>query len=272
MPIWGIAGSPLVYDDKVILHLGGAEGACLVAFDKLTGEESWRSLEDRCQYTSPIIIKQNDKDVIVCWTGDSVAGVDPESGNVYWRHEFKPRQMPIGIATPIVHGDRIFVTSFYDGALMLQLDPEMKVSEIWRACGANEQSTKALHSIISTPVWIGDYIYGVDSYGEFRCLKAEDGSRVWEDLTAVPKSRWGTIHFVQNGDKTWMFNERGELLLGQLSPEGFQELCRAKLIDPTKKQLSSRNGVCWSHPAFANRCVFVRNDNEIKCISLATDE
>jgi len=273
MPIWGIAGSPLIYNKTVILHIGGSDGACIVALDAQTGKEVWRSLDDRAQYSSPIIVKQNGNDVLVCWTGDSVAGLNPKSGEVYWRHAFKPKQMPIGIATPIVSGNQIFVTSFYDGSLMLEMDSkEMKVHEVWKAIGANERRTKALHSIISTPVWIGEYIYGVDSYGEFRCLKASDGSRVWEDQSAVPKSRWSTIHFVQNGKQTWMFNERGELILGELSPKAFNEISRAKIIEPTTAQLRQRNGVCWSHPAFANRCVFVRNDKEIICVSLAEQE
>ena len=74
---------------------------------------------------------------------------------------------------------------------------------------------------------------------------------------------------MQNGKQTWMFNERGELILAELSPAGFVEQSRAKLIDPTTAQLRQRNGVCWSHPAFANRCIFVRNDDEIVCINLA---
>ena len=153
---------------------------------------------------------------------------------------------------------------------MLEMDSqEMSVAEVWRAVGPNERRTQALHSIISTPLWLGEHIYGVDSYGEFRCLRAADGSRVWDDPTAVPKSRWSTVHFVQNGDLTWMFNERGELILRELSPAGFKELSRAKIIEPTTEQLRQRNGVCWSHPAFANRCIFVRNDKELKCISLA---
>ena len=72
------------------------------------------------------------------------------------------------------------------------------------------------------------------------------GDRIWEDLTAVPKARWGTIHFVQNADKVWMFNERGELLITTLSPEGLNIISRAKLIEPTRDQLNSRGGVCWA--------------------------
>lgn len=270
MPIWGISGSPLIYQDKLILHIGGADGACIVALNKQTGKEVWRALDDRAQYSSPILVKQNGRDVVVCWTGDSVAGINPESGAVYWRFPFSPSRMPIGVATPLVQGNRLFFTSFYDGALMLEMDsPEMTVSEVWRASGPNERRTKALHSIISTPLWLGDYIYGVDSYGELRCLAASDGKRIWEDQSAVPKSRWSTIHFVQNQDRTWMFNERGELILAELTPEGFGEISRAKIIEPTTEQLRQRNGVCWSHPAFADRCIFVRNDQELKCVSLS---
>ena len=272
MPIWGIAGSPLVYEDKVILHIGGNDGACLVALSVDNGKEAWRTLDDRAQYSSPILVQQNGNDVIVCWTGDSVAGVNPTDGSVYWRHEFTPRQMPIGVATPVVHDNQIFLTSFYDGSLMLKMaEDKMAVSEVWKTIGSSENETDALHSIISTPVWIDDHIYGVDSYGEFRCLAASDGSRVWEDQTAVPKSRWSTIHFVQNGKQTWMFNERGELIIGELSPSKFREISRAKLIEPTTDQLRQRNGVCWSHPAFANRCIFLRNDKEIICVNLAAE-
>jgi len=181
----------------------------------------------------------------------------------------KPKNMPIGIATPIVKNDMLFVTSFYDGALMLQLDQTApKVSEVWRAVGRSEKNTKALHSIISTPIWLGDYVYGVDSYGELRCLEAKTGTRIWEDTTATPRARWSNIHFTKHGEDIWMFNERGELIISRLSPQGFAETSRTKLIDPTTEQLRQRKGVCWSHPAFANGFVVVRNDKEIVCMSL----
>ena len=122
--------------------------------------------------------------------------------------------------------------------------------------------------MISTPVLDGDFIYGVDSYGQMRCLEAATGKRVWEDLTAVPKARWSTIHFVRNGPRYWLFNERGELIIGKLSPQGFTEISRTKLIEPTTDQLRRRGGVCWAHPAFAYRHVFARSDKQLVCASL----
>ena len=270
MPIWGIAASPLVVNDLVILHIGGREGACVVAHRLSDGEPVWRALEDRAQYSSPILIRQADQDVVVVWTGDGIAGLDPASGKVHWHELMTPVNMPIGIATPIVRGDRIFVTSFYDGAMMLNISStELTADVVWQKRGRSEKETDGLHSIISTPVWLGEHIYGVDSYGELRCLIAETGERVWEDLSATPKARWSNIHFVQHGDRMWMFNERGELIIGKLSPEGFAEIDRAKLLEPTKDQLNRRGGVCWSHPAFANKHIFVRNDEELVCASLA---
>jgi outer membrane protein assembly factor BamB len=272
MPIWGIAAAPLIYEDLVILHIGGKDGACIVALDKKDGDEKWKALRDRAQYSAPIVVEQGKTDVVVCWTGDSVAGLNPRTGKVFWRVPMTPRNMPIGISTPVVEGNRLFVTSFYDGSLMLELsDEEPTVKELWRRCGTSERDTDALQSIIATPLFRGDYVYGVDSYGELRCLRADNGDRVWEDLTATPKARWSNIHMVTRGDDVWMFNERGELLIGRVSPKGFTEIDRTKLIDPTEEQLRMRGGVCWSHPAFANRHIFVRNDQELAAFDLSAE-
>ncbi len=272
MPIWGIAAAPLVEKNLLVVQVGG-EGACLVAFDKVTGEERWRALDDNASYSAPIIVEQAGKRVLVCWTGDNVVGLDPASGEVFWKHPFKPAKMVINIATPVLEQGRLFFTSFYDGSLMLRLDPErLAVEQVWRRIGRDEQHTDSLHSIISTPYCQGDYVYGVDSYGEFRCLDALTGERIWESLKPTPKSRWSTIHMVQNGDRIWMFNERGELIIARLSPQGYEEISRAKLIEPTKVQLAMRGGVCWSHPAYAGKHIFARNDEELVCASLAAGE
>ena len=274
MPIWGITSAPLVEGDLLIVQIGGEDGACLVAFDKSTGQERWRALDDRTSYSAPVIVEQAGRRVLVCWTGDNIAGLNPASGEVYWKHPFAPKEMVINIASPVIEGEWLFVTAFYDGSLMLRLhSDELKVEKVWRKRGENERATEALHSIISTPYLQGDYVYGVDSYGELRCLDANTGERIWEDLTAVQEKRWATIHTVRNGDRVWMFNEQGELIIAKLSPEGFHEISRAKLIEPTTDQLRRRRGegVCWSHPAYAYKHVFARNDKELVCASLAAE-
>lgn len=267
MPTWGISATPILVENKIILQISGSNNACIVALDKNTGVEIWRNLDDIAGYSSPILIEKNGKKVVVFWTEDSLCGLNPETGEVYWRHPWKVGS-GMTISTPVLYKDHIFVSCFYSGSLLIRLGDDYTTSEIvWQRSGESERKTDALHCVMNTPVIIDDYIYGVDSYGELRCLEFATGNRVWEDLTAVKKDRWANIHFIQNGNKTWMFNEHGELIISELSPLGFKEISRAKLIEPTKKQLP--RGVTWTHPAFANKHVFVRNDKELICAGLS---
>jgi len=270
MPMWGIAAAPLVEDELAIVQIGGENSACLVAFNKITGKEQWRALNDVASYSAPIVIEQAGKRVIICCTGERVVGLDPNSGKLYWEHPFASEQ---NISTPVAHNNFLFVSSFFDGSLLLKLNAnELTVSPVWRRKGASETRTDSLHCCISTPLLQGDYIYGADSYGELRCLDLNTGNRIWESLDAVPKARWANIHFVRHKDNIWMFNERGELIISKLSPQGFQEISRTKVINPTQGQLDQRGGVCWSHPAFAYKHIYARNDEELICASLSAKD
>jgi len=273
MLTWGISAAPLIVGDKIILNIGGSDNACVVALNKFNGKEVWRSLEDDASYAAPILIRQAGKPVVVVWTGQRVVGLDPESGSLYWAQEFRQEQMIINIASPVFYKNHIFVSNFFDGSMLIKLaEVNLRAEIIWKRAGKNERNTDALHCCISTPLLKDDYIYGVDSYGELRCLELTTGDRIWEDLTAVKKARWANIHFVQNGELTYMFNENGELIISRLSGKGFNEISRAKLIEPTKEQLNRGGvGVTWAHPAFAYRHIFIRSDTELVCIDLSDD-
>lgn len=269
MPIWGITAAPLVYRDLVIQVVAGKDDACVVAFDLATGKERWRSLDEPAGYSAPILIQQGDQDVVVCWTGASVSGLDPTSGDVFWSIEMKPRNMPIGVATPALQDDKLFVSSFYDGSMLIQLDRKRpEATKLWRRIGQDERNTDALHAMISSPIIKGDAIYGADSYGEFRCLDLATGDRIWEDLTVVPKARWATVHIIRNGDDEIMLNDQGELLFATLSRNGIEIHSRSKLLRRTEQQLNRRGGVVWAHPAIANGMIYARNDEELVCASL----
>jgi outer membrane protein assembly factor BamB len=267
MPTWGISATPLFTGEKIILQISGSNNACVIALDKNTGKEIWRNLEDIAAYSAPIIIEKNGKSVVVVWTENSISGLNLNTGEIFWRIPWDVGS-GMSIATPVLYNDHIFLSCFYSGSLLLKLGHDYASAEkVWQRAGESERKTDALHCVMNTPVIIDDFIYGVDSYGELRCLEFATGDRVWEDLTVVKKDRWANIHFVQNGFKTWMFNEQGELIISELSPKGFKEISRTKIIEPTKEQLP--RGVTWSHPAFANKHVFIRNDNELVCIDLS---
>jgi len=269
MPIWGIAATPLVTDGKVILQIGGSNGASVLALYKESGKEVWRSMEDEASYSAPLMIRQAGKEVLVVWTAEHLAGLDPGTGQVHWKFPF-PIKQGMAISTPVLYKDYLFVSGFYNGSLLVKLNQTAPTAEkVWSRSGESERKTDALHCVINTPFLRDGYIYGVDSYGELRCLSLETGDRIWEDLSAVKKNRWANIHFIQHGENTWMFNEHGELLITTLSPRGLTVISRARLIEPTTTQLNrSGTGVTWSHPAFADRHVFIRNDKRVVCAYL----
>ena len=108
------------------------------------------------------------------------------------------------------------------------------------------------------------------SYGQLRCLKVETGERVWETFQATTSGepvRWANAFIVKNGDRFFLFNEKGDLIIAKLSPRGYEEVSRAHLLAPTGT--AAGRAVLWSHPAFANRHVYARNDKEIICVDLA---
>ncbi len=266
MPIWGLAAAPLIVDDKIIIQTGGSNNACIVALNKMTGSERWTNLKDQASYSAPIVITQAGKKVVVVCTGENLYGLDPERGKIYWQVPFFSKQS-LTVPSPVHYRNYIFMTCFYNGSLLVKLDSlNVTASIVWQRSGKNENMTDALHSTISTPLLKDNHIYGVDSYGQLRCLDLFTGDRIWENLTAVKKDRWANIHFVQNGKITWLFNEQGELIISELTPQGYNEISRAKLIEPTTVQLNrSGTGVTWAHPAFACKHVFVRSDKELVC-------
>jgi outer membrane protein assembly factor BamB len=168
------------------------------------------------------------------------------------------------------HG--LLVSSFYNGSRMYRLDPDKPTAElIWKGNSDSEIETDGLHSLVTTPVVDGDYIYGIGSYGHLRCLDAKTGKRVWESLDLTQENeRWASGQIVRQGDRYFINNDRGELIIAKLSPKGYQEIDRVKVMKPTNPSQRRRalGSVHWTHPAYANRHMIIRNDEEIVRYSL----
>lgn len=267
-PEWGFAGHPLLVDQRLICLVGG-EGSTVVAFDRDTGRELWRALSAKEPgYGPPTLIEHAGRRLVILWHPESVNALEPETGKVVWSVPFESRY-GLTAPTPRLAGDVLFVTAFYNGSLALRLDGE-KPRVLWQSPKVTERDTTYLHSIIPTPFLEDGHVYGVCSYGQLRCLKLETGERLWETLAATTpekETRWGNAFLVKQGDRFWIANERGHLIVARLTPRGYEELSRTKLIEATNKDPGRL--VVWSHPAFANRSVYARNDQEIVCASLA---
>jgi outer membrane protein assembly factor BamB len=266
VPVWGLSSSPIVEKNQLIVQLGASPDGCIVSFDKTTGKELWRALPDQASYSAPILINQAGKRVVIFWTGDNVVGLNPENGEVYWSVPFKRKGGIINISTPVYAEPYLFLSSFWDGSMLIKLHNDTTMAElVWERAGKNERNTDALHCCISTPIISGTYVYGVDSYGELRCLDLLTGDRIWEDLSLVPFGRWANAHLIPQNNKIWAFNELGELVLTTLSPNGFTDHGRVELLSPVQISPNPRGGVNWAYPAFAGRKIVARSDAQLVC-------
>ena len=284
IPIWGFAAHPIRIKDSYVCLVGG-KGSLVVAFDRNTGKVTWKSgsLEKSANeigYCPPALFEIGGRKQLIIWHPEAVVGMDPDSGEQLWSVPFKIKAN-LTIAIPRQVGNRILVSSFYNGSMLIEpgLSKGMEPKVIWKGEGRGERpdQTKSLNSIMSTP-WVDKgTIYGVCSYGELRALDFESGKRLWADLRATsalgkvatePTERWANAFIVPLADPKFqdtylLFNEKGELIQAQLTPMGYKELGRVKLIQPTGLSGMGNRAIVWSHPALANRSIVMRNDKEI---------
>lgn len=267
---WGFAAHPLIDGDRLICMVGG-ENSAVVAFDKFTGKELWRagSAEDP-GYCPPVIYTIGGKRQLVTWDSKDLNGINPETGAIYWRVPFPPTYgMSIGM--PRIEGHRLFLMSFSRISGMVEVSMDGVSAELkWQG------GTKSGVAGVLNTAWIEDgHIYASGHRGEYRCVSLATGERRWSsdqpnrNTAGQRASAWPNTFTVKHepSGRFFLANDHGELILADLSPDGYSELSRTALLKPT--HLVGGRYLVWSHPAFANRKVYVRNDEEIVCFDLA---
>ncbi|MCH2201725.1 MAG: PQQ-like beta-propeller repeat protein [Fuerstiella sp.] len=266
MPVWGLAAAPLVDGDHLITLAGGADGALVVCLDKATGEEVWRALDDPAVgYCPPMIFEFGGRRQLIIWHPTAVTALDPNNGSVIWEI---PWEIQAGLCIPAPRkiGEQLFLTAFYNGPLMLNVSANTAVVA-WKGTSDSELETDGLHSIMPTP-WVDQQnIFGICSYGQLRCLETQTGKRRWESRQATGSGRWWNAFIIRHQDRFFIHNEQGDLIIAHLSTDGYKEVSRSQLVAPTRKV--QRRMTVWSHPAFALKSVFARNDQELVRVDLS---
>jgi outer membrane protein assembly factor BamB len=261
--LWGYASHPLVDGDNLICIVGG-EGSHVVAFDKNTGEERWKGLTSPEQgYSPPTIIEAGGARQLILVRPNAVTSVDPATGEEYWSVPYEATSNSI-IMSPVQSGDYLYVGGYSNKSLLLKLAHDKPTAEIeWRDRGAN-----AISPVNVQPYAEEGVLYGFDQKGVMRAIELESGKKLWETPEPVsdrPQNS-GTAFIVRQGDRHWLLNDSGELVIGKITRDGFEETDRAKVIEPTNEAFG--RDVVWSMPAFANRHAYLRNDEECICVDL----
>ena len=273
-PAYGFSSPPLVDGPRLITIVGGEDNARVVAFDKVTGEELWRALPTDADIgvPVPIIIEAAGRPQLIIWFPERLVSLDPASGELYWEEPTRT-DMNMNVTPPVHNGSRLMISSFYNGSTMLALDDDRPGAElVWKGSSDNEIATDGLHSVMTTPVILGDHVYGVGSFGQFRALDAVTGERLWETQALTgERARWASAFIVAHEDRFFINNDRGDLIIAKFTPAGYEEISRTPLITPTSNSSNRRRlgGVNWVAAAYANRHVFARNDEEVLSASLA---
>lgn len=268
-PVWGFAGHPLVDGERLICLVGG-EGSVAVAFNKKTGKELWKALSaSEPGYCPPTMIEAGNTRQLLIWHADAMNSLNPETGEVYWSEPLKP-SYGMSIMSPLKYQNYLFASGIGSKAALFELDPNKPAAKaIWR----NNNPKESLFAANSTPIIEDGIMYGCDCRpGALRAVELKTGKRLWETYaptTGTRRAGHGTAFIVKNGDRYFLMSETGHLVIAKLSPEKYEEISRVKLLEPTGDAFG--RAVVWSHPAFANKCIYARNDKEIVCVSLAVE-
>ncbi|MEE2614877.1 MAG: PQQ-binding-like beta-propeller repeat protein [Verrucomicrobiota bacterium] len=265
IPEWGTASHPLVHEDILICIVGGSGSTC-VAYDKRTGRELWRALSaSQPGYCPPVVRRISGFDQLLIWHSDALESLNPKTGDVYWSVPIKPTYA-MAIGQPVVEGNRIYVMGYNRISGCVEVSKEGTAAKLlWK--GSTRRGIPGVHN---TAFIQNGLVYACGPGGRYGCIRLSDGEYLWSTFAPAEGNRratWANVFTVRNGNRFFLANDYGELIIANLSATGYKELSRAKLIEPTH-QVAGRTLV-WSHPAFANRSVYLRNDREIRCYSLA---
>ncbi len=238
IPGWGFAESPLVVGDRLLVNAGGPD-ASIVALDKMTGTMMWRSQSDRAAYSSPVLARVGDIQQAVFFTENRALGLDVRDGRLLWSYD-RANNGTANIATPVVAGNRVFVSSDYGtGAALLELSPT----------GAKEvYFTREMRNHHSSSVFVGDHLYGF-SGSILTAMRLADGKAAWQNRSV------GKGSVIYADQRLYLYSEHGVVGLAEPTPARYQEHGRFRI--------STGSSPTWSHPILTGGKLILRDQDTV---------
>ena len=236
---WGISESPLVIGEKVLVNAGGP-GASVIALNKKDGSLIWKSQSDKAGYSSAMPVKINNVTQVVFFTDRRALGLDLATGKLLWEYQRASNDVA-NVATPVVRGNRIFVSSDYGtGAALVEVKADGSASEVY--------FTKEMRNHHSTSILIGDYLYGFSS-GILTAMRFDTGEVAWRDRS-VGK---GSLVFADGN--LYAFSENGVVGLVEATPTAYKEKGRFRIQQGSLPT--------WTHPIIAGGRLYLRDQDNI---------
>lgn len=239
--VWGLSESPLVLSDRILVNAGGP----IVALKKTDGSLLWKQDNPTpAGYSSAVLHKAGNVTQAIFFTSDRVMGIDINTGRALWDYNTVSNRTA-NIATPVVRGNRVFVSSDYGtGSALLELTAagnDVRAREVY--------FTRQMKNHHSTSVLVGDFLYGFDS-AILTALNFDTGQVAWQNRS-VGK---GSLVFAD--ERLYLYSEGGVVGLAEASPTGYREHGRFEL--KTGGRLPT-----WSHPVVSGGKLFLRDQDTI---------
>jgi outer membrane protein assembly factor BamB len=245
-PTWGFASSPYIVDDMVIINVL-KHGAAL---NKRTGTEIWVSNTNVSGYASPSMITVDGKTYGLFFGENKLYGVDLKSGKELWSYPWKTKY-DVNASDPLVIGNQIFITSGYrTGGALLRISGD-KPQLVWQ--------NKNMSNHFGGVIYHDGHLYGADgmvgkSRTKLSCINLNTGNVVWSEKLGFNSS-------ILADKKLIVINEKGKLLIADVTPSGFKEISTTQILP--------RSVRCWTAPILANGKIYCRNtDGDVVCINV----
>lgn len=249
---WGMSGSPLVYDDKVVVNPGGVSGKSVAAYDRLTGEKLWSAGDEPASYSSPSLATIGGVRQILVFHGIGISGYDAQTGKELWKYNEWRNGPGVNAAQPIVReGNQIFISCGYGkGSALLHV---AQTGDRWSATKDETFNSRYLQMKFSSGVFKDGYVYGL-SERILTCVEYATGKQLWRK-----RGNFGFGQLLLAGEDLLILTENGEVVLYEAKPNNAREIGRFKAIDGL---------ITWNHPVLHKGRLLVRNGEEAACYDL----
>ncbi len=249
---FGMACSPLVDKERLLLNIGGADGAGIVCLNAKTGKLLWKATDDEASYSSPVVARFGEKDQAIFFTRKNLFALDPAKGKVLWQHSLGPAmQASVSGAVPLVMNGSVFASASYGaGALVLDVKGN-ETKTVWR-------SDEILSCQYNTAVFLDGHLFGFDGRldtgprPELRCVEVRTGKIKWKT------SRIDAGSIILTGNSLLILTVNGQLIQSRADTTHYEEIGRAQVLG-----LEVR-----SHPALASGLFYARDKRQLVCIDL----
>jgi outer membrane protein assembly factor BamB len=242
---WGMASSPLLVGDLLVVQVDHYGKSYLLAVEAATGRNRWRTPRRAdVNWTSPVAVRLDERTLLVAAGTRTLKGYDAATGKELWSLGGMHAQC---IPTPVVRGDRLWLgcgEHFTSLCVRLRQDKSSKVEvrQEWKA------TTKGVN--IPSPLCLGDYFYYAEDAGFVACLNADTGKPVWRrrlssGVHASPVAGAGKLYFA---------GMNGRVTVLRAGPE-YKVLARN---DVGERIVAT--------PALSHGCIFLRGEKHLFCI------